>query len=180
MESFNMLLHGFETALSFWNLLYCLIGVTVGMLVGVLPGLGPTTATAILLPISFGMEPVSAIIMLAGIYYGAMYGGTITSVLINTPGEAASVITCLDGHPLAKQGRAGAALGIAGIGSFIGGTISIIGLVLIGPPVAEYALKFGPPEFFGLMVLGMIMVIGLMGKSLIRGLVAAVIGWCWL
>lgn len=148
MESFNMLLHGFETALSFWNLLYCLIGVTVGMLVGVLPGLGPTTATAILLPISFGMEPVSAIIMLAGIYYGAMYGGTITSVLINTPGEAASVITCLDGHPLAKQGRAGAALGIAGIGSFIGGTISIIGLVLIGPPVAEYALKFGPPEFF--------------------------------
>lgn len=176
MESFNMLLHGFETALSFWNLLYCLIGVTVGMLVGVLPGLGPTTATAILLPISFGMEPVSAIIMLAGIYYGAMYGGTITSVLINTPGEAASVITCLDGHPLAKQGRAGAALGIAGIGSFIGGTISIIGLVLIGPPVAEYALKFGPPEFFGLMVLGMIMVIGLMGKSLIRGLVAAVIG----
>lgn len=171
-----MLLHGFETALSFWNLLYCLIGVTVGMLVGVLPGLGPTTATAILLPISFGMEPVSAIIMLAGIYYGAMYGGTITSVLINTPGEAASVITCLDGHPLAKQGRAGVALGVSGIGSFIGGTISIIGLVLIGPPVAEYALKFGPPEFFALMTLGMIMVIGLMGKSLIRGLVAAVIG----
>ena len=116
---------GFHTALSGWNLLYCLIGVTIGMLIGVLPGIGPTTGTAVLLPISFSMEPVSAIIMLAGIYYGAMYGGTVTSVLINVPGEAASVITCLDGYPMAKQGRAGAALGIAGIGSFIGGTISV-------------------------------------------------------
>jgi putative tricarboxylic transport membrane protein len=176
MESIGQLLSGFETALSWWNLLYCLIGVTIGMLVGVLPGLGPTTGTAVLLPLTFGMEPISAIIMLSGIYYGAMYGGTITSVLINTPGEAASVITCLDGHPLAKQGRAGTALGVAGIGSFIGGTLSIIGLAFIGPPIARLALKFGPPEFFALMVLGMTMVIGLMGKSLIRGMIAAIIG----
>lgn len=167
---------GFHTALSGWNLLYCLIGVTIGMLVGVLPGIGPTTGTAVLLPISYNMEPVSAIIMLSGIYYGAMYGGTITSVLINVPGEAASVITCLDGYPLAKQGRAGAALGVAGIGSFIGGTVSILGLAFIGPPLANFALRFGPPEFFALMVMGLTMVIGLMGKSMIRGMISAVLG----
>jgi putative tricarboxylic transport membrane protein len=176
MESLGQLIGGFETAFTWWNLLYCLIGVTVGMLVGVLPGLGPTTGTALLIPMTFGLEPVSAIIMLSGIYYGSMYGGTITSVLINTPGEAASVITCLDGHPLAKQGRAGVALGVAGIGSFIGGTVSIIGLAFIGPALADLALRFGPPEFFSLMVFGLIMVIGLMGKSLIRGMIAAFIG----
>ncbi|MBP1154904.1 MULTISPECIES: tripartite tricarboxylate transporter permease [unclassified Paenibacillus] len=176
MESLGQLLLGFETAITWWNLLYCLIGVTVGMLVGVLPGLGPTTGTALLLPITFGLEPVSAIIMLAGIYYGSMYGGTITSVLINTPGEAASVITCLDGHPLAKQGRAGAALGVAGLGSFIGGTFSVIGLAFLGPPLAELALQFGPAEFFALMILGLTMVIGLMGKSFIRGMISAVFG----
>ncbi len=170
------LLTGFATALSWQNLLYCLIGVTFGMLVGVLPGLGPSAGTAVLLPLTFGMEPISAIIMLSGIYYGAMYGGTITSVLINTPGEAASAITCLDGYPLAQQGRAGTALGVAGIGSFFGGTVAIIGLAFIGPPLAKLALKFGPPEFFALMVLGMTMVIGLMGKSVLRGLIAAFIG----
>ncbi|MDQ0221141.1 tripartite tricarboxylate transporter permease [Peribacillus cavernae] len=176
MESLLQLLSGFETALTWWNILYCLIGVSLGMLVGVLPGLGPTAGTAVLLPITFGMEPVSAIIMLSGIYYGAMYGGTITSVLINTPGEAASVITCLDGYPLAKQGRAGTALGVAGIGSFIGGTVSILGLAFIGPPVAKIALNFGPPEFFALMVLGLTLVVGLMGKSLIKGMMASVFG----
>lgn len=170
------LLTGFQTAVTWQNLLYCLIGVTFGMLVGVLPGLGPSAGTAVLLPLTFGMAPVSAIIMLAGIYYGAMYGGTITSVLINTPGEAASAITCLDGYPLAQQGRAGTALGVAGIGSFIGGTVAIFGLAFIGPPLARLALKFGPPEFFALMVLGMTMVIGLMGKSVLRGLIAALIG----
>lgn len=132
MDSFVQLMNGFGAALTWWNLIYCFVGVTVGMLVGVLPGLGPTTATALLIPLTFGMDPVPAIIMLSGIYYGSMYGGTVTSVLINTPGEAASVITCLDGYPLAKQGRAGVALGVAGIGSFIGGTISILGLVFIG------------------------------------------------
>jgi putative tricarboxylic transport membrane protein len=178
MESVIQLLQGFETALTWWNLLYCLVGVSIGMLVGVLPGLGPTTGTAILLPVTFAMEPVSAIIMLSGIYYGSMYGGTITSVLINTPGEAASVITCLDGHPLAKQGRAGTALGVAGIGSFIGGTISIIGLAFIGPPLAHFALRFGPPEFFALMMLGLITVVGLMGKSIVRGIISALLGVC--
>ncbi len=170
------LAEGIATALTLNNLFYCLLGVTFGMLVGVLPGLGPSAGTALLLPLTLGMGPVSAIIMLSGIYYGAMYGGTITSVLINTPGEAASTITCLDGYPMAQQGRAGVALGVAGIGSFIGGTISIIGLAFIGPPIARLALKFGPPEFFALMVLGMTMVIGLMGKSLLRGLIAAFIG----
>jgi putative tricarboxylic transport membrane protein len=176
MESLSFLLNGFEGALTWVNLLYCLIGVTVGMLVGVLPGLGPTTATALLIPLTFGLDPLSAIIMLSGIYYGSMYGGTVTSVLINTPGEAASVITCLDGYPLAKQGRAGTALGISAIGSFIGGTISIFGLVFIGPFLANIALKFGPSEFFALMVFGLLTVVGLMGKSLVRGLIAAFIG----
>jgi putative tricarboxylic transport membrane protein len=176
MDSLSLLFHGFGDALTWMNLLYCLIGVSVGMLVGVLPGLGPTAGTAILIPLTFGMEPVSAIILLSGIYYGAMYGGTITSVLINTPGEAASVITCLDGYQLAKKGRAGVALGIAGIGSFVGGVMAIIGLTLVGPPLAKFALKFGPPEYFAIMMLAMLMLVGLMGKSLIRGLIAAVLG----
>ncbi|WNS78627.1 tripartite tricarboxylate transporter permease [Domibacillus sp. DTU_2020_1001157_1_SI_ALB_TIR_016] len=176
MESLGYLLTGFETAVTWQNLLYCLVGVTFGMLIGVLPGLGPTAGTALLLPMTFGMEPVSAVIMLAGIYYGSMYGGTITSVLINAPGEAASLITCLDGYPLAKQGRAGVALGISAIGSFIGGTVAIIGLVIVGPLVAQQALKFGPPEFFALVVVGLSLLVGLMGKSLVRGLMAAFFG----
>ena len=170
------LLLGFNAALSLTNLLYCLTGVTFGMLVGVLPGLGPSAGTAILLPLTFGMEPVSAIIMLAGIFYGAMYGGTITSVLINTPGEAASAITCIDGYALAKQGRAGTALGVAAIGSFIGGTIAIACLAFIGPSIARIALKFGPPEFFALMTMGLTLVIGLIGSSVLRGLLAAFFG----
>lgn len=168
--------HGFETALTGWNLFYCLLGVTIGMLVGILPGLGPTTGIALLLPITFSMDAIPAIIMLSGIYYGSMYGGTVTSVLINTPGEAASVTTCFDGYPMAKQGRAGTALGIAGIGSFIGGTVSMFGIVFIGPPLAEFALSFGPPEFFALMIVGLVMVVGLMGKSLTRGLISMFIG----
>jgi putative tricarboxylic transport membrane protein len=176
MDSLMGLLSGFAVAMTWQNLLYCLIGVTVGQLVGVLPGIGPTTATALLIPLTYGMSPVSAIIMLSGIYYGGMYGGTITSVLINTPGEAASVITCLDGHEMAKQGRAGVALGVSAIGSFIGGIASIVGLVLIGPPLAEFALRFGPTEMFSLMLFGMTMVVGLMGASLVRGLVAMFIG----
>lgn len=176
MNSLDYLLLGFETALTWQNLLYCLIGVTFGMFIGVLPGLGPTAGTALLLPLTFSLEPVSAIIMLAGIYYGSMYGGTITSILINTPGEAASLITCLDGYPLAKQGRAGAALGIAAIGSFIGGIVSVVGLVLIGPALAKQALKFGPPEFFALVVLGLSLLVGLMGKSLLKGVIGALFG----
>ncbi|WP_263770492.1 tripartite tricarboxylate transporter permease [Propionivibrio soli] len=176
MDSIMPLLDGFNTAMMGWNLFYCLLGVTIGMLVGILPGLGPTTGIALLLPITFSMDAIPAIIMLSGIYYGAMYGGTVTSVLINTPGEAASVTTCFDGYPMARQGRAGTALGVAGIGSFIGGTISMFGIVFIGPPLAEMALGFGPPEFFALMVVGLVMVVGLMGKSLLRGLISMLIG----
>ncbi|WP_231505542.1 tripartite tricarboxylate transporter permease [Bacillus sp. EB01] len=176
MESLSMLFEGFLLALSGWNIFFCLLGVTIGMLVGVMPGLGPTAGTAMLIPLTFGMDPMSAIIMLAGIYYGAMYGGTITAVLINTPGEAASVITALDGYQMAKQGRAGVALGVSAIGSFVGGTIAVLGLAFIGPPLAKFALKFGPPEFFALMMLGLLMVVGLMGKSIIRGIIAAVFG----
>jgi putative tricarboxylic transport membrane protein len=176
MESLGFLLQGFLDAASGWNIIYCFIGVFVGMLVGVLPGIGPTSGTAILIPLTYGMNPTSAIIMLSGIYYGAMYGGTVTSVLINTPGESASVITCLDGYPLARQGRAGVALGIAAIGSFIGGVAALIGLIVIGPPIARMALKFGPPAIFCLILLSMTMVISLMGRSLVRGLISAVLG----
>lgn len=177
MESFNNLLHGFVIASSGWNLLYCLIGVTVGMFVGVMPGLGPVAGTAMLIPLTYGMTPISAIIMLSGIYYGAMYGGTITSVLINVPGESASVITCIDGYEMAKQGRAGTALGISAIGSFIGGTVAVIGLAFLAPILAKFALKFGAPEFFCLILLGMTMLIGLVGKSLLKGVIAAVFGF---
>ena len=176
METLTYFFEGLFSAASGMNLLCCLGGVVAGMLVGVLPGLGPTAGTALLLPLTFGMEPVQSIVLLAGIYYGAMYGGTISSVLINTPGEAASVITCVDGYPMAKQGRAGQALGIAAIGSFVGGTISLIGLLILGPTVASYALKFGPPEFFCLMLMGLTLVIGLLGKSLVKGLIVAFLG----
>ncbi|WP_338450646.1 tripartite tricarboxylate transporter permease [Niallia oryzisoli] len=176
MESLHWLLVGFQEALTVWNLIYCVLGVSMGMLVGVLPGLGPVAGTALLIPITFGMEPISAIIMLAGIYYGSMYGGTITSVLINTPGESASVITCIDGHQLAKQGRGGTALGVAAIGSFVGGIVAVLSLAFIGPPLAKFALKFGPPEYFALMLLGLLLIVGLMGKSVTKGLIAALLG----
>ena len=176
MGSISYLLQGLAEAATGMNLLCCLGGVIAGMLVGVLPGLGPTAGTALLLPLTFGMEPVQSIVLLSGIYYGAMYGGTITSVLINTPGEAASVITCMDGYPMAKQGRAGQALGVAAIGSFIGGIISLIGLLILGPSLASQALKFGPPEFFCLMLMGLTLVIGLLGKSLVKGLIVAFFG----
>jgi putative tricarboxylic transport membrane protein len=176
MDSIALLLSGFEHALTLGNLLYCLIGVSIGMFVGVLPGLGPVAGTALLIPLTYGMEPTSAIIMLSGIFYGSMYGGTITSVLINTPGESASVITCIDGYQMAKQGRAGTALGVAAIGSFIGGITAILGLTFLGPPLAEFALRFGPPEYFSLLLLGLLMLVGLMGKSIVRGLLAACFG----
>src|SRR5689334_14580350 len=143
-------LDGFSVVVEPVNLLYCLIGVVVGMLVGVLPGLGPAATIAILLPVTFGLGPVTSIIMLAGIFYGAQYGGTITSVLLRLPGEASSVVTVFDGHALARQGKAGTALGIAAIGSFVGGTLSIIVLTLVAPLVAGFALDFGPPEYTAL------------------------------
>ena len=176
MESLQLLMGGFATALQPMNLLFALIGCVLGTLIGVLPGIGPAAGTAILIPITVVLDPTGAIIMLAAIYYGAMYGGTITSVLINTPGEAASVITCLDGYQMAKQGRAGSALAIAAVGSFIGGTVATMGLVLIALPLTRFALKFGPPEFFALMVVGLSLVTGLAGRSLVRALMSAILG----
>src|SRR3989337_1754219 len=136
MEALSGVLHGFSVALQPINLLYCFLGVLIGTLVGVLPGLGPASAIALLLPTTFHVSPVAATIMLAGIYYGAMYGGSTTSILVNIPGEAASVVTCLDGYKMAQQGRAGPALGISAIGSFVAGTFSIVGLSLVAPPLA--------------------------------------------
>ena len=176
MESLQLLIGGFATALKPIYLLFALLGCTMGTLIGVLPGIGPAAGTAILIPITVAMDPTAAIIMLSAIYYGAMYGGTITSVLINTPGEAASVVTCLDGYEMSKQGRAGSALAIAAIGSFVGGTFATMGLVLVALPLTRFALKFGPPEFFALMVVGLSLVTGLAGRSLLRALISAVLG----
>ncbi|MEM1506223.1 tripartite tricarboxylate transporter permease [Domibacillus sp. 8LH] len=176
METVQLLMNGFEIALSLQNILYCLAGVSVGMIVGILPGLGPSAGTALLIPLTFAMDPISAIIMLSGIFYGSMYGGTITTVLVNVPGEAASVVTSLDGYPMAQKGRAGVALGISAIGSFVGGVVAIIGVALVAPHLVKFALSFGPPEYFALILFGMTMVVGLAGKSIIRGVLAVLIG----
>ena len=172
----NAFLDGFALVLEPTNLLYCLIGVLIGMVIGVLPGLGPAATIAILLPITYGIDPVSAIIMLAGIYYGAQYGGTITSVLLRLPGEASSVVTVFDGFALAKQGKAGTALGIAAIGSFVGATISIVGLTLLAPVVAGFALDFGPPEYAALALLGVLLVATIGSGNKLKALIAGAIG----
>jgi putative tricarboxylic transport membrane protein len=167
---------GFSIALSPFNLLMAAAGVTVGQLIGALPGIGPVSGVALLLPLTFGMPPTSGIIMLAGIYYGSQYGGTITSVLINTPGESASVVTCLDGYQMALKGRAGPALGIAAFGSFIAGTFGVVMLMLMSPTLARWALSFGPPETFALMLLGLTTVTGLTGENAIKGYISMVLG----
>ncbi|MGH6620595.1 MAG: tripartite tricarboxylate transporter permease [Alphaproteobacteria bacterium] len=173
---FNDLILGFSIALTPTNLLFALLGVFLGTVIGALPGIGPSAGIAVLLPVTFGMPPVTAIIMLAGIYYGSMYGGTITSVLINTPGESASVMTTLDGYQMALKGRAGAALGMAAIGSFIAGTASVVLLMVAAPPLADLAVTFGPPEYFALMVLGLTTLASLTSGSMIKGLLMAVAG----
>src|SRR5512136_1436429 len=175
-ESLQHLMNGFGIAGTIQNLLYCLIGAVVGTLIGVLPGIGPIAGIALLIPATFGLNPTSAIIMLAGIYYGAMYGGSTTSILLNVPGETASVITCIDGYQMAQKGRAGPALAICAIGSFIAGTIAILGLVFLAPPLAEAALAFGPAEYFSLMVFGFIVLCNVTGTSLIKSLMMAVVG----
>src|SRR5262247_1032338 len=167
MEGFAFLWSGFAAALTPANLLFALAGCILGTLIGVLPGLGPAAGTAILIPLTFKLDATGAIIMLAAIYYGAMYGGTITSVLLNVPGEGASAVTAIDGYQMARQGRAGAALAIAAIGSFVGGTLATVVLVFAAPPLAAVALRFGPPEFFGLMVLGLSLLVGLSGRSVL-------------
>ncbi|MDO3635568.1 tripartite tricarboxylate transporter permease [Mycolicibacterium arseniciresistens] len=173
---FTAFLDGFALVVEPKNLLYCLAGVLIGMIIGVLPGLGPAATIAILLPITYTIDPVSAIIMLAGIYYGAQYGGTITSVLLRLPGEASSVVTVFDGFALAKQGKAGTALGIAAIGSFVGATISIVGLTLLAPVVASVALDFGPPEYAALALLGVLLVATIGSGNKLKALIAGTIG----
>src|SRR5688572_21782577 len=170
------LLLGFSLATTPVNLLFAFLGVFLGTVIGALPGIGPSAGVAVLLPVTFGMSPVTAIIMLAGIYYGAMYGGTITSVLINTPGESSSVMTTLDGFQMALKGRAGAALGMAAIGSFIAGTVSVVLLMVAAPPLADLAVTFGPPEYFALMVLGLTTLASLTGGSILKGMLMAVAG----
>src|SRR4051812_43191666 len=171
---------GFGVALLPVNLLYCFIGVFIGTLVGVLPGIGPVSAMSLLLPITLAGTPESGIIMMAGIYYGSMYGGSTTSILVNIPGEAASVVTCLDGHAMALQGRAGPALGIAALGSFFAGTFAIVALMLVAPTLAVWAVAFGPAEYFSLMVLGVVVLTfltqGSMAKALLMACVGAVLG----
>ena len=176
MDIIQSVLYGFQVALQPINLIYCFFGVLIGTLVGVLPGLGPPAAISLLLPSTFKATPVSAIIMLAGIYYGAQYGGSTTSILVNIPGEAASVVTCLDGHQMALKGRAGPALGIAAFGSFIAGTFSIIALTLVGPFLAGIALHFGPPEYFTLMIVGIMVLTFLSSGSMVKALMMAAVG----
>ncbi len=177
MEVLSHVMNGFAASLEPVNLLYCFIGVLLGTLVGVLPGIGPSGTISILLPLTFGISPVTSIIFLAGIYYGAMYGGSTTSILVNIPGEAASVVTCLDGYRMAKQGRAGPALGISAFGSFIAGTISIVFLMFLSYPLATFALSFGPPEYCSLIILGITFITYLAQKSMIKALIAAGFGF---
>ncbi|MFO1350103.1 MAG: tripartite tricarboxylate transporter permease [Gammaproteobacteria bacterium] len=167
---------GFSVALTPWNLLYCLVGVLLGTLIGVLPGLGPVATIAMLLPATFALPPLSALIMLAGIYYGAQYGGSTSAILINLPGESSSVVTALDGYQMARQGRAGAALATAAIGSFSAGTVATLLLALFAPPLADIALKFGPAEYFSLMVLGLVASVVLAQGSLLKALGMIVLG----
>jgi putative tricarboxylic transport membrane protein len=175
MDAFNNLMIGFAAALTFKNLLMCFLGVLMGQMVGVLPGIGPSAAIALLLPLTFGADPTAAIILFAGIYYGAQYGGTLTSVLVSVPGESSTVMTSIDGYQMALQGRAGAALGIAAIGSFFAGTLGTIGLMLLAPPLAQAALAFGPPEYFALVVLGLT-ALAAVGSSVTKGLATGVAG----
>jgi putative tricarboxylic transport membrane protein len=170
------LLHGFEVAFLPSNLWYAFLGCLVGTLVGVLPGIGPLSGISILLPVTFGLNATQAVIMLAGIYYGSQYGGSTTSILMRIPGEASSVMTCIDGHAMAKRGRAGAALCIAAVGSWIAGTFGIIVLTVVAPPLAKLALKFGPPEYTALLILGLIFLAYMSSTSLVRTLLMATLG----
>ena len=176
MDLFHGLTYGLSVGLQPANLVACFVGVFVGTLIGVLPGLGPTATMSLLLPITFAMSPTASIIMMAGIYYGAMYGGSTTSILVNIPGEAASVVTCIDGYQMARQGRAGPALGISALGSFIAGTFSVLCIMALAPPLTSVALRFGPPEIFGLLLLGFTMVTYLTAGSKLKAVAMALLG----
>jgi putative tricarboxylic transport membrane protein len=176
MDIFHNIILGFSVAITPINLLYCLIGCFLGTLIGVLPGIGPTATIAMLMPITFTVPPISALIMLAGIYYGANYGGSTTSILVNLPGEASSVVTCLDGYAMARQGRAGPALGIAAIGSFFAGSVATILIALFAPPLAEVAFKFSSVEYFSLIVLGLVAAVVLASGSLLKAISMVLLG----
>lgn len=174
--SFEYLLNGFAIALTWQNLFWALVGCFIGTLVGVLPGIGPVSGIAILLPLTTVLPATSAIIMMASIYYGAMYGGSTTAIVVNIPGEASSVPTAMDGYAMAKQGKAGPALAISAIGSFVAGTLSVIALTLFAPMLAEFAVVFGPPEYFALMFMGLSLVISLSGRALLKGIISMALG----
>jgi putative tricarboxylic transport membrane protein len=176
LETFQNLYLGFSVALAPGVLLYAFLGCVVGTLVGVLPGVGPLAGISLLLPVTFGLDATRAIVMLAGIYYGAMYGGSTTSILMRIPGEAASVMTCIDGYAMARKGRAGAALAIAAVGSYVAGTVSVIALMFLAPPLAHFALRFGPPEYFALLVLGLLVLAYMSTGSMVKALAMAVFG----
>ena len=176
MDSFQHILNGFVTATEPMNLVYTFLGCLMGTMIGVLPGIGPAAGIALLIPITFGMNPTSALIMMAGIYYGAMYGGSTTSILLNIPGEAASVVTCIDGYQMARKGRAGAALTVSAVGSFVAGTISIFGLMIAASALANVALKFGPPEFFAIGVCGLLLLARLSGGSVFNSFIMILLG----
>src|SRR5450830_1561496 len=176
MEIFHNLIYGFGVALSLQNLWYCFIGVFLGTLIGVLPGIGPLATIAMLLPVTFNVAPVAAMIMLAGIYYGAQYGGSTTSILVNLPGESSSVVTCIDGYQMARKGRAGPALAAAGLGSFFAGCVGTLILAAFAPPLTEVAFKFGPAEYFSLMILGLIGAVVLASGSLLKAVAMIVLG----
>src|ERR671915_869740 len=176
MELFNNLVLGFTVALSLQNLWFCFIGVLVGTLIGVLPGIGPLATIAMLLPITFNVPRVAAMIMLAGIYYGAQYGGSTTAILVNLPGETGAVVTCIDGYQMARQGRAGPALAIAALGSFVAGTIGTLLIALFGPPLAEVALRFGAPEYFSLMLMGLVAAAVLSHGDVVKSLAMVALG----
>lgn len=176
METINELLGGFATAMTWQNLLFAFLGCLLGTIIGVLPGVGPVAGVALLIPITLNLDPAGSIIMLCAIFYGTQYGGTITSVLLNTPGEASSAITTIDGYAMTKAGRAGAALTLAAVGSFIGGTIATVGLVAAAKPLGEMGLLVGPPEFFALMVVGISLLVALAGKSLVKAVISGALG----
>lgn len=176
MDIFHNLYYGFSVGLQPYNILYCFLGVLMGTLVGVLPGIGPVGAISILLPVTFRMDPIGSVIMLAGIYYGAQYGGSTTSILVNIPGEASSIVTCLDGNQMAKQGRAGPALGISAFGSFIAGTLGVVGLMIFAAPLAKFGLKFGPPEYCAVIILGLMLVSYLAQGSKMKAFMMAAFG----
>jgi putative tricarboxylic transport membrane protein len=176
VDLFGALAYGLGITLAPANLFACFVGVFVGTLIGVLPGIGPVATMSLLLPVTYAMSPTASIILMAGVYYGAMYGGSTTSILVNIPGEAASVVTCLDGHQMARQGRAGPALGIAAFGSFIAGTLGVVGIMLLAPPLTRAALRFGPPEIFALLLLGFTMVTYLTAGSKLKAVAMAIVG----